>query len=128
MSSDTVLDLAWVIGVHRLLINQYYLDRLLVDGVAGSIRGPVTAAASWFDRRVVDGAVNGVGGATRRVAVFTDRVIDHGLVDGAVNGTGVLLNRAGQVLRRVQTGKVQSYAALMFGGTAVLALALVLTT
>lgn len=114
--------------VHRLLVNKYYLDRLLVDGVAGSIKRPVTAAAAWFDRRVVDGAVDGVGGATRRVAVFSDRVIDHGLIDGAVNGTGVVLNRVGQVLRRVQNGKVQWYAVVMFAGATVFAIALVLAT
>lgn len=50
-------------------------------------------------------------------------MIVHDFV-GAVNGTGVLLKLAGQVLRRVQTGKVQWYTALMFAGATVFALAL----
>jgi NADH-quinone oxidoreductase subunit L len=52
----------------------------------------------------------GLGGAGRAVYKY----IDQGLVDGIVNGSGVASDEAGQGLRKIQTGKVQQYAAIMF--------------
>jgi NADH-quinone oxidoreductase subunit L len=43
-----------------------------------------------------------------------------------VNGAGFGAGGAGGWLRTIQTGRVQQYGALLFGGTAVLAIALVL--
>ena len=60
--------------------------------------------------------------SSRPVGDCTYDYIDQGVVDGAVNGIGRRLGqRSGQVLRRIQTGKVQQYGALLFGGAAVLA-------
>ena len=49
------------------------------------------------------------------------KYIDQGLVDGIVNGSGVASDEAGQGLRKMQTGKVQQYAAIMFAAVAILA-------
>nr|WP_202531243.1 NADH-quinone oxidoreductase subunit L [Streptomyces sp. SID8380] len=46
--------------------------------------------------------------------------VDHSLVDGVVNGTAAAFGGLSGRLRRVQNGKVRSYAFSMFGGTAVL--------
>ncbi|MEU6442351.1 NADH-quinone oxidoreductase subunit L [Streptomyces sp. NPDC047046] len=46
--------------------------------------------------------------------------VDHSLVDGVVNGTAAAFGGFSGRLRRVQNGKVRSYALSMFGGTAVL--------
>jgi NADH-quinone oxidoreductase subunit L len=46
--------------------------------------------------------------------------VDHSLVDGVVNGTAAAFGGLSGRLRRVQNGKVRSYAVSMFGGTAVL--------
>ncbi|EDY44158.2 NADH-quinone oxidoreductase subunit L [Streptomyces sp. SPB074] len=46
--------------------------------------------------------------------------VDHSLVDGVVNGTAAGFGGLSGRLRRVQNGKVRSYAFSMFGGTAVL--------
>jgi NADH-quinone oxidoreductase subunit L len=46
------------------------------------------------------------------------------VVDGAVNGTGVLTRVLGGFLRFIQSGNVQSYAVLLFVGTAFLAIAI----
>jgi len=43
------------------------------------------------------------------------------VVDGAVNASGYISNQSGQELRRMQTGKVQQYAALLFAGATILA-------
>ncbi len=47
--------------------------------------------------------------------------VDQGVVDGIVNGSGAGAEESGQLLRQMQTGKVQQYAALLFAGAAVLA-------
>jgi NADH:ubiquinone oxidoreductase subunit 5 (subunit L)/multisubunit Na+/H+ antiporter MnhA subunit len=65
--------------------------------------------------------VNGVGVSARAAGQFTYDVVDQKVVDNVVNGTGVASEEAGQELRKIQTGKVQQYAALMFGGAIVLA-------
>jgi NADH-quinone oxidoreductase subunit L len=68
--------------LYRASLNKWWFDELnhLLFVVIG---GRVAAAAWWFDRMIVDGAVNGVG----RLTVG-----------------------AGRGLRRVQTGRVQNYA------------------
>ena len=111
---------------YTFLANRYYLDHLWTGGVVGSIKGPIARAAYWFNQKVLDGIVNGVGNGARRFGEFTYRRIDQGIVDGAVNGAGLGAGGAGGWLRTIQTGRVQQYGALLFGGTAVLAIALVL--
>jgi len=44
------------------------------------------------------------------------RVIDPALIDGAANGAAELVRRSGERLRRLQTGNVQHYAALLLAG------------
>jgi NADH-quinone oxidoreductase subunit L len=106
---------------HTLLVNKYYFDHLYTDVIAGGTKGPVARAAYWFDRTVIDGVVNGVASATVGIGRWTYKWIDQGAVDGAVNGSGSLSEAIGQLLRGMQTGKVQQYGALLFGGAVVLA-------
>jgi Na+/melibiose symporter-like transporter len=47
--------------------------------------------------------------------------IDQGVVDTIVNGSGAAAEGSGQGLRQIQTGRVQQYGALLFGGAIVLA-------
>jgi NADH-quinone oxidoreductase subunit L len=106
---------------YTLLDNRYYLDHLYTDIIVGRIKGPIARAANWFNQKVIDGVVNGVGVSARAAGQFTYDVVDQKVVDNVVNGTGVASDEAGQELRKIQTGKVQQYAALMFGGAIVLA-------
>jgi NADH-quinone oxidoreductase subunit L len=106
---------------YTLLERKYYLDVLWTDVVVGSIKGPIARAASWLDRRVLDGAVNGTGVGARIAGRLVYKYIDQGLVDGVVNGSGAASESSGQVLRHIQTGKVQQYAALLFAAATVLA-------
>jgi NADH-quinone oxidoreductase subunit L len=55
-------------------------------------------------------------------------VIDQRVIDGAVNGAGLSAEEGGSILRLIQTGRVQQYAALLFGAVAVLAMGLVVLT
>ncbi|MEQ1760436.1 MAG: NADH-quinone oxidoreductase subunit L [Vicinamibacterales bacterium] len=77
-------------GVHRLLLNKYYVDEVYDATIVQPVR-IVSEEGLWrgFDVRIVDGAVNGVGS----------------LVDGGA-----------WLLRRLQTGSVRAYASSVFLG------------
>jgi NADH-quinone oxidoreductase subunit L len=90
-------------------------DRSGIDGVVdGAAHGwvAVTAVAGRFDGAILDRAVNGVAyawvAATAGAQRFDDRV-----VDGLVNGIAWVSRRAGENLRRLQTGRLQEYQRLV---------------
>ena len=106
---------------HTLLANKYYLDHLYTGIVAGGTKGPVARFAYRTNQEVLDRAVDGVG----RTAVAAGQVvyhqIDQKVVDGFINGTGQVSTDSGEKLRRIQSGKVQNYAAILFAAATVLA-------
>jgi NADH-quinone oxidoreductase subunit L len=112
---------------HTLLVNKYYFDHLYTDIIAAGMAGPVARAMNWINQNVIDGVVNGAGIASQKVAGFMYRQVDQQVVDGVVNGSGAGAEGTGQILRRLQTGKVQQYGALLFGGAVILAGVLVFT-
>jgi NADH-quinone oxidoreductase subunit L len=77
-------------GLHRLLLNKYYVDEVYDAVIVQPIRR-TSDRALW-------------------------RVVDAGLIDGAVNGAGSLVNGAGAILRRLQTGSMRAYALSVFVG------------
>jgi NADH-quinone oxidoreductase subunit L len=111
---------------YALLANKYYLDHLYTGVVVGSIKGPIARAAYWFNQNVIDGIVNAVGIGSRKAGEVLYRRVDQGVVDRAVNGAGFGAEDAGGFLRVIQSGRVQQYGALLFGGATVLAFALAL--
>jgi NADH-quinone oxidoreductase subunit L len=94
-------------GVWTVVYNKYYVDELYQATI---LRGSVALARlfSWFDKHLVDGLVNLVG-AIARVFAELDGAIDRYLVDGAVNLIANSTLSAGSILRRVQTGRIQTY-------------------
>jgi NADH-quinone oxidoreductase subunit L len=81
-------------GLHRLLLNKYYVDELYDVTVVQ----PVKIASE-------DGLWRGM---------------DARVVDGAVNGTGQIVGAFSAVLRLLQTGSVKTYAASTFFGVVVI--------
>ena len=80
-------------GVHRLLLNKYYVDEAY-DAV---VVRPLMAAAEWLWR-----------------------VWDTLVIDGLVNGTARVVQAGGLFLRFWQTGNVQAYALSLSLGAIVL--------
>ncbi|HEX3425823.1 MAG TPA: NADH-quinone oxidoreductase subunit L [Acidimicrobiales bacterium] len=111
----------------RILVHKYYLDDLFLAIIRG-IQYPVAKAAYWFNQHVLDGVINGVGKGAQRTAAFTYEVIDQRVIDGMVNGAGNSAEESGSILRHVQSGRVQQYAAVLFGAAAVFAIGLVFLT
>jgi NADH-quinone oxidoreductase subunit L len=81
-------------GVHRLLLNKYYVDEVYDATVVQPIR-IASQEGLW-------------------------RGLDVQVVDGAVNGTGALVAAGSTLLRRLQTGSVRTYAGSMFVGVVVI--------
>lgn len=67
-----------------------------------------TRALAAGDGTVIDGVVNGAARAWSGLATLAWR-FDGAVIDGAVNGIGSLARSTGSVLRRLQTGRLQSY-------------------
>ncbi|HWW54267.1 MAG TPA: NADH-quinone oxidoreductase subunit L, partial [Acidimicrobiales bacterium] len=109
-----------------LLDNKYYLDHLYTGGIVGGIKGPIATATYWVNQNVIDGLVNGIAKGSVVVAGFVYNGIDQLVVDGAVNEIGVGAEESGGLLRLMQTGRVQQYAAVLFGAAGLVALALIL--
>jgi NADH-quinone oxidoreductase subunit L len=80
-------------GLHRLLLNKYYVDEVYDTAVVQPIR-IVSEEGLW-------------------------KRVDTGLIDGAVNGVADGVRGSGEILRRAQTGSVRAYAASLVLGAAV---------
>ena len=101
-------------GVYQALVNRYYIDDFYLKGIVRPIQYAWSRAAYWVDQRLIDGLVNGTASATVGTSVMTYNSIDQGMVDFAVNGAAGITGWSGGVLRYVQTGNVQRYAAVLF--------------
>jgi NADH-quinone oxidoreductase subunit L len=112
---------------HDLLVGRYYLDWLYFNGIVHPTSGGFARAANWSNQHLLDWIVNGFGRLTSRYVASGTYWVDQKVIDGMVNGTALSTGEAGGVLRYVQSGRVQQYAAILFLGVAVLALALLLS-
>jgi NADH-quinone oxidoreductase subunit L len=77
-------------GLRTLWVNSYWVDRFYDQAIVQPI-GLLSRAGLW-------------------------KIVDVGLIDGTVNGVARLTGGSGQLLRRVQTGSVRTYAASLLLG------------
>jgi NADH-quinone oxidoreductase subunit L len=77
-------------GVHRVLLNKYYVDEIYDTAIVQPIK-IVSTGGLW-------------------------KGVDAGGIDAAVNGVGLGVSGSSSVLRRLQTGSIRTYAASLFGG------------
>ncbi len=93
--------------LYNLSYNKWYVDELysllfierLLD---------LSRFISWFDATIVDGIVNYSATLTRGIANISGW-FDTYVVDGLVNFTAFISGFVGLSLRKIQTGKVQTY-------------------
>jgi NADH-quinone oxidoreductase subunit L len=100
--------------LHRFLMNKWYFDELYNGVVVGGTL-LITRVLRWFDNNIIDGLVNASGWLTKIVSIVSGK-FDTYVVDGAVNASGYLSGFAGLVLRKTQTGRIQTYAVLALLG------------
>jgi NADH-quinone oxidoreductase subunit L len=77
-------------GVRRLLLNKYYVDEIYDAAIVQPIR-IASESALW-------------------------KAIDVQVIDGAVNGVADVVGGLADLLRRIQSGSVRTYAASMLLG------------
>jgi NADH-quinone oxidoreductase subunit L len=91
--------------------NKWYWDEIYdATVISGSML--IARMFAWFDTNIVDGIVNGVATIFRKFA-FLNAGFDKYVVDGAVNFTAFFVQTSGAVMRKIQTGKVQTYLVLV---------------
>ncbi len=106
--------------LYPVLRRGYYFDDLYARALVNPIKGPVARAVNWTNDVIIDGVVNAFGAATRRLSLLVYGGLDQRGIDLTINAAAAAADRAGSVLRRAQTGKVQQYAAALFAGAVLL--------
>jgi NADH-quinone oxidoreductase subunit L len=107
--------------IFRAAERRFFVDDIFLRLFVRPVQYPIARFVyNVLDRKLIDAAVNAAGAGTV-VAGKATRNVDEKGVDGVVNGVAWLTDKASFVLRRVQTGNVQGYAAGLFIGLIVLA-------
>ena len=88
-------------------LNKWYIDEAYdKTAIAGTLG--LGSVLSWFDQKIVDGAVNGSASVTRFISRMSGW-FDSNIVDGMVNMTAFVSGFVGLSFKKLQTGKVQTY-------------------
>jgi NADH-quinone oxidoreductase subunit L len=102
-------------GVHRLLVNKYYVDQLY-DAMFVLRAKDLGTTLGAFDRGVINGlGIDGAGWLTRAVSVVS-MWWDKWIVDGLVNLAARIVWILSYPVRMLQSGRVSNYALLIVLG------------
>ena len=105
----------------RALHNKWYFDEMYSATFLKAVM-TLRLVFAWFDTWIVDGIVNLSAYFTRALA-WLNALFDSKIVDGLVNLVADTIIEAGGQLRRVQTGRLQTYVVLLLVGIVVLMVA-----
>jgi NADH-quinone oxidoreductase subunit L len=105
-------------GVYTTLLNKYYVDELY-DLLWVEPTKKIGMAWDWFDRTVLDGIVRGVGAGTHLGSEAVVWVENH-VIYGGLNVVGYANHLAARAWRKLQTGMVHHYAAIIVAGLFIL--------
>ena len=87
--------------------NKWYWDEIYdATVIKGSLL--LSKILAWFDSNIVDGIVNGAGALVRKFGTASGG-FDRYVVDGLVNFTAFFVQTSGAAMKKIQTGKVQTY-------------------
>jgi NADH-quinone oxidoreductase subunit L len=104
--------------VYTTLRDKYYVDEMYDAAfVEPSMR--LGTACDWFDRRVIDAVVRGVGRLTETGSAASTWFEKY-VIYGAINVTGYANHLAALSWRKLQTGMVHHYAAIIVAGLFIL--------
>ncbi|HEY9164768.1 MAG TPA: NADH-quinone oxidoreductase subunit L [Candidatus Kryptonia bacterium] len=104
--------------VYNFLFNKWYFDELYDSTVIGGTL-LISRMSAWFDSHVIDGIVDGAGSVTRSWSTFSGK-FDNVIVDGIVNFVAWITGLFGAGIRKIQTGKVQTYIVFALLGVIIL--------
>ncbi|MBI3597247.1 MAG: NADH-quinone oxidoreductase subunit L [Nitrospirae bacterium] len=103
---------------HSVLYNKYWVDELYDATVVEPSKG-LGRVANRFDDRIIDGIVNAVGNLTQAGAALSTGFEKY-MIYGLLNITGYANHIAAAILRKIQSGQVHHYAALLVIGIFIL--------
>ena len=106
--------------MYRILLNKYYVDELY-DRIFVEPLKRLGAMLDWFDRTVIDGIVRGVGRLTDWGASGSTWMEKY-IIYGGLNVIGYSNHLAAREGRKLQSGMVHHYAAIIVAGLFLLAL------
>jgi len=106
-----------VAPIYTFLQRKWYFDELYHTAVVRLTIG-VSRVLRWFDDRVIDGLVNGTAFVTK-ISAYTSGRFDNVVIDGMVSLVAYIAGFFGLALRKVQTGKVQTYIVFVILGVMV---------
>ncbi|MEX2604396.1 MAG: NADH-quinone oxidoreductase subunit L [Gracilimonas sp.] len=87
--------------------NKWYFDEMYDKVFVGGLL-LLTRIMKWFDENIIDGIVNGSATVMKGISNISGW-FDNNVVDGLVNATATSADRAGSMLSKIQTGKIQTY-------------------
>ncbi len=105
--------------LYPLLENKYYIDDFYL-WLVGLIKGPIARGIDWINSYVIDAVVNAAGLSMAAIGKFVYGGLDQRGIDFAVNAMAGAAGGSGGLLRRLQTGRVQQYAAAFILGAVAL--------
>lgn len=97
--------------LYNFSYNKWYFDEIYHKTFVAFTIG-LSKLLAWFDAKIIDGIVNGSAYLTKHFSFFIGN-FDKYVIDGIVNFTAYFNGFVGLLVRRIQTGKVQSYLALV---------------
>jgi len=100
--------------LHRFSYNKWYFDELYKSTVIGGTL-VFSKLLALFDNYVIDGLVNLSSYLTRGFSYLTG-LFDNYVIDGAVNMIASFTGYCGSRLRKLQTGRIQSYVLFVLIG------------
>jgi len=93
--------------LYNFSLNKWYIDELY-DATAVGQTLNFSNVLAWFDNNIIDGIVNGSAWITKSFSKLSG-LFDTYVVDGLVNFSAFFSGFVGFSLKKLQTGKVQTY-------------------
>ncbi len=97
--------------LYNFSLNKWYIDELY-NYTFISLAIGLSKFLAWFDLKIIDGIVDGSAELTKKASNFSGK-FDTYVVDGLVNFTAYFSGFLGLILRKFQTGKVQTYIVMV---------------
>ncbi|MEX0991088.1 MAG: NADH-quinone oxidoreductase subunit L [Actinomycetota bacterium] len=110
--------------VYTVLERKYYQDELYDWAFVRPVRDKLSVFANWTNQHILDGIVNAMPMMARGLGVVT-YWFDQKVIDGVVDGAAETVAEAGGILKYLQSGRVQRYAALLILGLALLTIIII---
>jgi len=105
-------------AAYTTLLNKYYVDELY-DRLFVEPTKKLGQVWDWFDRTIIDGLVRGVGELTESSAWLSTWMEKH-VIYGTINVIGYSNHLAARAWRKLQSGMVHHYAAIIVAGLFIL--------